>query len=181
MKKFYFFSLLAFLAFISVPEISVAQEFPALDKSPADISSYPRRGADPVIKVVYSRPQKNDRVVFGELTPYGKVWRTGANEATEITFYKNVTLGGKAIKAGTYSLFTIPEKDSWTVILNSDLNQWGAYAYKESADVLRHPVPSQKTASTVEAFSIIFEKTDKGADMVMAWDDTMVRVPFLFE
>ncbi len=182
MKKFYFLSLLALVACISLPEISVAQDFPGLDKSPVDISAYPRRGADRVIKVVYSRPQKNDRVVFGgELVPYGKVWRTGANEATEITFYKEVKLGGTTVKAGTYSLFTIPEKDSWTIILNSDLNQWGAYAYKESADVLRHTVPAQKTASPVEAFAIIFEKTDQGADMLMAWDDTMVRVPFVFE
>jgi len=111
---------------------------------------------------------------------FGKVWRTGANEATEVTFYKNTTLGGKAIKAGTYSLFTIPNEDKWTIVLNSGLNEWGAYEYKEAEDVLRYEVPAQKTASTVEAFSIVFEKTDNGANMILAWDDTMVSVPFVF-
>ncbi|TAK38505.1 MAG: DUF2911 domain-containing protein [Saprospiraceae bacterium] len=180
MKKLFFPGLLACAAILFTSETATAQEFPPLDKSPMDIASFPARGSDKAVKVVYSRPQKNGREIFGGLEALGKVWRTGANEATEITFYKNTTLGGKAIKAGTYSLFTIPEKDKWTVILNSELNQWGAYEYKESSDVLRYEVPVQKTASTVEAFSIVFEKTDNGANMVMAWDDTMVSVPFVF-
>ncbi len=180
MKKLLFLSLLTFFAVVSISEISIAQQFPPLDKSPADITLYPRRGPNPVLKVVYGRPQKNDRVVFGALVEFGKVWRTGANEATEITFGKDVKLGTNTIKAGTYTLFTIPEKDNWTIILNSEINQWGAYSYKDSADVLRFKVPTAKTPSVVEAFAIIFEKTDKGADMVIGWDDTLVRVPFEF-
>jgi hypothetical protein len=180
MKKFFYSGLLALAALLTSTQTASAQEFPALDKSPMDIASYPARGSNKDVKIVYSRPQKNGRDIFGGLGAFGKVWRTGANEATEITFYKNTTLGGKAIKAGTYSLFTIPEKDKWTVILNSELNQWGAYEYKESSDVLRYEVPVQKTASTVEALSIVFEKSDNGANMIIAWDDTMVSVPFIF-
>jgi hypothetical protein len=180
MKKLLLLNILILSAIFIISDVAMAQQFPPIDKSPVDISMYPRRGPNPIFKVVYGRPQKNGRVVFGELEKFGKVWRTGANEATEITFGKEVKLGGNTIKAGTYTLFTIPEKDSWTIILNSELNQWGAYNYKESADVLRYKVPVTKSSSTIEAFSIIIEKTDKGADMVLGWDDTIVRVPFEF-
>lgn len=181
MKRLFFPGMLAIAALLFfTSETATAQKFPPLDKSPMDIASFPARGSNKAIKVVYSRPQKKGRDIFGGLEAFGKVWRTGANEATEITFYQNTTLGGKAIKAGTYSLFTIPEKDKWTIILNSGLNEWGAYEYKESEDVLRYEVPVQKTASTVEVFSIVFEKTDNGANMILAWDNTMVSVPFVF-
>jgi len=180
MKKLLFPGLLAAAALFFVSQTATAQEFPPLDKSPMDVASFPARGSDKDVKVVYSRPQKKDRDIFGGLVPFDIVWRTGANEATEVTFYKNTTLGGKALKAGTYSLFTIPGKNNWTVVLNSGLNEWGAYEYKESEDVLRYEVPVQKTASTVEALSIVFEKTDNGANMILAWDNTKVSVPFVF-
>lgn len=180
MKKLYFFSLFALLSLFAVPNVAVAQEFPGLDKSPHDIALYPRRGADKAIKVLYGRPQKNGREIFGALEAFGKVWRAGANETTEITLYKDVKVGGKALKAGTYALFAIPNQSSWTIVFNSGLNQWGAYTYQESADVLRIDVPTQKTPKTIEAFSITIEKSDTGADMFMAWDDTMVKVPFAF-
>src|SRR5690606_15950790 len=82
-----------------------------------------------VASITYCEPFKKDRDIFGGLVPYGKVWRTGANEATEITFKKDVTFAGVAVKAGTYSLFTIPEKGEWTIILNPELKQWGSYGY----------------------------------------------------
>ena len=176
--KLFTFTLLIGLLFLA--DQAVAQNFPKMDKSPHDISYYPRRSADKVMRVLYARPQKKGRVIFGDLEPFGKVWRTGANEATEISFYKDVKLGKQTIKAGTYALFTIPGKESWTVILNKDLHMWGAYNYNESNDVLRHVVPVEKTRTPIEAFSIYFEKSDNGAHMIMGWDDTVVRVPFEF-
>jgi hypothetical protein len=133
-----------------------------------------------LIKIVYGRPQKKGRVIFGELEPYGKVWRTGANEATEIKFYQDVSLDGKSIKAGTYTLFTIPEKDKWTIILNSELDQWGAYMYKKEKDVLRLDIKTNKPENVVEAFSILINETDNGANMIMAWDDVRIDIPIKF-
>ena len=103
-----------------------------------DIASYPTdyKVSDKLVRVTYSRPQLKGRSI-SELAPAGKVWRTGANEAPEIIFYKDATVGGKSVAAGTYSLFTIPGNKEWTVILNKNLNQWGAYSYQEDADVIR--------------------------------------------
>lgn len=169
-----------------------AQKFPGLDKSPMDISYYPhdfahdRRfapdkigGADAVavIRVIYSRPAKKEREVFGKLVPYGKVWRLGANESTEIKFYQDVTFGGKPVKAGTYTLFAIPDQNEWTLILNSEMDHWGAYSYKESFDVLRVSVPVKSLNDPVENLAIAFEKAgDKAATMRVGWDKTMVEI-----
>ncbi|MCR9064422.1 MAG: DUF2911 domain-containing protein [Cytophagales bacterium] len=128
------------------------------------------------MSVVYSAPSKKGRQIFGGLVPYGEVWRTGANNATEITFDKDVKFGGKPVKAGTYSLFTIPqEKGDWTVILNPTLEQWGAYGYDKikGADLPHVMAKTAKTNGTVEQMSIYFE--DK--NLVIAWDDTKAMVP----
>lgn len=170
---------LAFLALAMVfTTETVAQKFSGLDKSPADIASYPGGGqnSDKTVRVIYSRPQLKGRSL-SELAPNGKVWRTGANEATEITFYSAVSFGGKSIPAGTYSLFTIPGTDEWTVILNKNLNQWGAYSYDESGDVARVTVPAKSDGESLEPFSIAFQETGDGVDMVMGWDKTRVAVP----
>lgn len=136
---------------------AIAQKFPSIDKSPHDISYYRAdRNAPPTMKIVYGRPLKNGRTIFGGIIPYDKVWRTGANEATEITFYKDVVFGGQAVKAGTYSLFTIPGKKEWTFILNKDLDIWGAYSYKEDLDVARVVVPVEKLEDTIELFQSLF-------------------------
>ena len=156
-----------------------AQKFPDMDSSPADIAIGRTKDKLPLVKVVYGRPQKKGRVIFGELEPYGKVWRTGANEAPEIKIYKDVTVGGKLLKAGIYTLFTIPEKDKWTIIFNSELDQWGAYNYNKEKDVLRIEVKPLKTESPVEAFSIMFKESKLGLDMLMAWDEVMVEVPLI--
>ncbi len=129
-------------------------------------------------QVVYCRPFKKDREIFGTLVPYGEVWRTGANEATEITFAQNLSFGGKALKAGTYTLFTIPNPTEWTVILNSKLGQWGAFNYKSEFDVLRVEVPTEEADKVHEQFTITFEAADAAAlNMLLAWDKTRVRVP----
>ncbi|HEA19329.1 hypothetical protein LCGC14_0670800 [marine sediment metagenome] len=174
---------MAFMALAMVfSKEAVAQEFGGLDKSPMDMAAYPTsyKEADKTIRIVYSRPQLKGRTM-AELAPEGKVWRTGANEATEITFYKDVSFGGKDIKAGTYSLFTIPGKEEWTVALNKNLNQWGAYSYDESADVARVTVPSSTDGKSLEEFSIAFKDVDGGAHMVMGWDKTRVAVPIMMK
>lgn len=181
MKKL---SLLA-LTLILFCSASFAQDFAPLDKSSMDVAYYPNNfphdrkpGDNALIRVTYSRPLKNDREIFGKLVPFDKVWRTGANEATEIKFYKDVEVAGKKVKAGSYSLFTIPGEKEWTIILNSDLDYWGAYTYNEKHDVLRVTAPVSQLDSAVEAFTIQFEnKGAKQGVMKLAWDKSVVNVP----
>ncbi|WP_405380942.1 DUF2911 domain-containing protein [Maribacter sp. LLG6340-A2] len=158
--------------------VSTAQDFSGIDKSPMDMAAFPSdyKIADKAVRIIYSRPQLKGRSM-AELAPAEKVWRTGANEAPEITFYKDVKFGGKDIKAGTYALFTIPGEKEWTVILNKNLNQWGSYFYDESADVARVKIPNGSDAASLEEFSIAFKEVEGGAHMVMGWDKTRVAVP----
>lgn len=155
-----------------------AQEFKGLDKSPMDAATYPTnwRNADKLVKVIYSRPQLKGRKL-DKLAPKDKVWRTGANEAAEITFYKDVTFGDKKVKAGTYSLFTIPKDGDWTIILSNQKNVWGSYFYDESKDVARVSGTVSKLDESIEAFSIVFEGEKDSATMYMAWAKTMISVP----
>lgn len=156
-----------------------AQKFPDLDKSPMDMAAFPNdyKVADKIAKITYSRPQLKGRSL-SELAPMGKVWRTGANEAAEITFYKDMKLGDTKIKAGTYTLYTIPEKDSYTIIINKDLNVWGSYYYKPENDVARLAVPVTEGSDSLEAFSMVFTKADKGIVLNMGWDKMRIAVPF---
>ncbi|MEZ4828770.1 MAG: DUF2911 domain-containing protein [Bacteroidia bacterium] len=167
---------------------AIGQSFRGLDKSPLDIAYFPdnfahdrKAGEKAIVKVTYSRPAKNGRVVFGQLVPYGKVWRTGANEATEIKVYQTVYLGDKKLKPGVYSLFTIPGENEWEIILSKDIDYWGAYSYEQEHDVFRVKVPAGKTDQAVENFTIQFKLIGTGkAAMVMVWDQTMVEVPVSF-
>ena len=169
--------------------VTVAQNFRKPDKSPMDMAYYPdhfahdrKEGEKAVVRVTYSRPLKNGREVFGKLVPYGEVWRTGANEATEIKFYQDVDFGGKKVKAGSYSLFTIPGEKEWTVILNSDLDYWGAYKYNQKNDVVRVPATVGSLSEPLENFSIQFDKKgDKQGVLRLAWDTTVAEVPFSFQ
>jgi hypothetical protein len=128
------------------------------------------------VKIAYGQPSKKGRVIFGDLVPYGKVWRAGANEATEITFAKDATFGGKPVKKGTYSLFTIPTESEWTFILNSELKQWGAYGYDKvkDKDVLQVKVPSKKIDNEVEKMTFRFDDQN---NLILEWDKTQVSVP----
>jgi hypothetical protein len=135
---------------------------------------------DTYVKITYCRPHKRGRNIFGDLLPYGEVWRTGANEATEITLTGPVKLGGHQIKPGTYTLFSIPEKDHWTIILNSELGQWGAYNYNSKLDVLRFDIPTSTTEEIYESFTIEFEQKAQSAELVMMWDKTKVTIPLEF-
>lgn len=126
------------------------------------------------VKVKYGQPSKKGREIFGALVPFGQVWRTGANEATEITFAKDTKFGGQAIKAGTYSLFTIPTESEWTIILNSELKQWGSFGYEKikAKDVLKVKVPVKKLSASVEKLTFRFE----GSNLIIEWDTTQVSV-----
>ena len=159
---------------ISSVEIT-AQEFKGLDKSPMDMTAFPSsyKISDKIVKVIYSRPQLKGRDLV-KLAPPEKVWRTGANEAAEITFYKDVVFGGKELKAGTYSLFTIPSADGdWTVIINKAKNLWGSYYYNEDHDMVRVSGKVSKSEKTIEAFSMMF---DKDMTLRMGWGNTIVSV-----
>jgi hypothetical protein len=171
-------SIVVFTVALVFSNDAFAQKFSGLDKSPMDAAAYPAsyRVSDKLVKVIYSRPQLKGRSL-DKLAPKGKVWRTGANEAAEITFYKDVTFGDKAVKAGTYSLFTIPGDKEWTVILSTAKNVWGAYFYNESEDVARTTAKVSKGKNSVEAFSIVFEGKDGEATMYMGWGDVVVSVP----
>ncbi|MEX2349733.1 MAG: DUF2911 domain-containing protein [Flavobacteriaceae bacterium] len=155
-----------------------AQEFPKLDVSPMDLVIARDTDKSPLMRVIYSRPQKKDRVVFGNLVPFDQVWRTGANEATELEVYKSFQIGNETINPGTYTLYTIPGEDMWTVIINKETNTWGAYSYKEELDALRIEVPSKNAAATIETLSMAFKPTDDGLSLMIGWDDRFVEVPF---
>jgi len=175
MKKSTLLTTIAF-AFIMLLSVNVqAQDFKGLDKSPMDAASFPSdyKISDKTVKVVYSRPQLNDRALES-LAPNGKQWRLGANEAAEITFYKDMTVGGSAIKAGTYTLSAIPGEKEWTFIFSSDLNVWGSYFYNEANDVARVKGTVSMGDDSLEAFTITF---DKKGNMHFGWGKVRVALP----
>ncbi len=135
-------------------------------------------------KVIYSQPFRRDRVIFGgekPLVPYGEVWRTGANEATEITTTGPLTVAGKSLPAGTYSVFTMPGAAKWTVIFNRGLGEWGAYTYDMAKDALRVEVPVGQTDKPYEAFYMAFDSTGVNSrNLVLRWDRVKVAVPITF-
>ncbi len=190
MKRFLVLSLLCASLFCLAQD-AVSQEFPKMDNSPMDVSYFPPRVAfrafakteeeknvKPLIRVIYSRPQAKGRKVFTDLEKPGNIWRVGANEATELMFFQDVKIGDTPVAAGRYTVYAMLGKSEWTIYLSNDLDRWGHYAFKpEDSSVAQITVPVEKTAELVEAMSIVFESADLGAHMIIAWDDTMVRVP----
>lgn len=185
-------SIQLILISLFVAQFAMAQnKYAAVDKSPLDMSFYPAnypilkiqdKTTEPLIaRVIYSRPMKNGRSVFGELVEFNKVWRLGANESTEIEFYRDVRIGNNRIKKGRYSLFAIPQPDKWTLILNQETDSWGAFKYNAKKDVLRTDVPVQKQSESLEALCIQFEKTLSGIALVMSWDDCFTKLPITFQ
>ena len=129
------------------------------------------------VSIIYSRPSKKGRTIIGDLVPYGKVWRTGANATTKFTFSDDVKIGGKDLPAGTYSLFTIPGENEWTIIFNKDI-KGGAGSYKESEDALRVKTKSIKIAETVETFQINIEDNKPNSAIIeLLWESTLVQIP----
>ena len=177
MKSIYIKIAIAFISMILLNNVN-AQKFSRLDKSPMDVASFPlsHRISNKIVKVVYSRPQLNDRKL-SDLVPNGKVWRTGANEACEITFYTDVNFGGKNVKKGTYSLFTIPNDKEWTIIISSVINIWGAYSYDKKFDVVRVNAKVEIIDEFIDAFSMTFYGEEQTFNMYLGWENTTVSIP----
>jgi hypothetical protein len=180
-------TLLVFLIISVLMGKAQSNSLPPVDKSPMDMCYYPSnypvlkiqdKATEPMVaRVIYSRPQKNGRLIFGDLVEYGKVWRLGANEATEIEFFRSVKIGDKKVEKGRYTLYAIPAEDTWTIILNKDNDTWGAFKYDELKDVLRTAVPVQKLNEGVEALAMTFEKSDSGCNLIIAWDNIKASLP----
>lgn len=171
-------SLFLLLFFVSETK---AQGFVPVDDIPHDISYYREsKITPPLAKVLYGRPQKNDVEVFGNLVPYNKIWRTGANEATEVKFYTDVEFGNCKVKAGTYVLITIPGKDDWQVILNSQTDVWGSFQYNPIFNVAEIAVPV-KRGEPLETFTITFKEKNDATKMMLGWDNIRVNIPLKFE
>lgn len=191
MKKLFLIITLIFGA----TEIVDAQKskWPALDKSPMDMIVYPGvaawrnymtgddRNATAKMRVMFARPSKNDREIFGGLVPYGKEWRLGANEASEITFYQTTSFADVVVPRGIYSIFVTPEKDNWTISLSSQMNMWGGAKRDMSKTVASFKVPTEQTKEVRENLAMAFQKVDEeNANLVIEWDMTRVVVPVNF-
>jgi hypothetical protein len=161
---------------------------PPLDKSPMDMSYYPvnypilkiqhKADAPLIARVIYGRPQKNNRVIFGDLVPYHSVWRLGANEATEIEFFRDVKIGNKKVPKGEYTLYAIPDTSEWTLILNKETDTWGAFDYDAKKDLLRVNVPVKKMSEIADVLTICFEGKEKNnTELCMTWDDRQALLP----
>jgi hypothetical protein len=175
-------------------KIVPANQYVSADQSPMDISYYPTefpqhklagspKAEMPVARVIYSRPHKKGRMIFSNseksLCPYGKPWRLGANEATEIEFFIPVVIDGKNVGAGRYVLYCVPFADKWIIALNSNIDSWGL-AIDAGKDILRTEVPAQQQAPALEDFTIVFASATYGADIIMAWDDVKTVLPLVF-
>ena len=199
MRQLFLAGGLALLLFGAAAPVAQAQgtpkrpDFPKLDKSPLDAAWLPRDAVfrekpgdpTPAARILYSRPQKNNRKIFGPdttfLVPSGQVWRTGANESAELRVYRAITLGGKKLAPGTYALFAVPGEKEWTIIVSSDTEHWGAYSYSTKSDVARIPALVKPAAEAQEAFSIAFRDDAPGkATLRMVWDTVEVAVPVTY-
>ena len=159
-----------------------AQAFQQLDKIPHDIVYYrASKISPPLVKVLYGRPSiKADQKAFGDKVPFDKIWRTGANEATELKLYQDVFFGNTKVIAGTYSLITIPGEKEWEIILNTNVDVLGAFHYNPNANVARIKVPVSK-AERLESFSIAFKNAEDKLLLVLGWDATRVKIPLKFK
>jgi hypothetical protein len=164
------------LAFVS----GLAAQTPKVDfPAPSPACTIKQRVGLTDVEIDYSRPSMKGREIFGDagLVPYGKVWRTGANNATKISFSTPVKLNGTDVPAGTYALFTIPGADEWTIIINKGSAQWGAYQYNEKDDVVRFKAKPRHISEHIESFTIEFDYLrDDSAYLILIWDDVAVPV-----
>ena len=168
----------------------------SIDKSPMDMiyfpEDYPQQKSDtpdktsPVARVIYSRPQKNGRVIFADssvntnvIQHYGQAWRLGANEATEIEFFKAVTINEKKMNPGRYVMYCIPYADTWKIIFNSNLHSWGLHIDR-TKDITEIELPLQKNDVDIEYFTMRFQNAAYGCNLVMAWDKMKVVMPVSF-
>lgn len=130
------------------------------------------------IEITYSRPAAKGRKIFGDLVPFGKIWRTGANAATKITFGEDVKIGGMPVKAGSYALYTVPDANEWEIIINKGANNSGLTGYKTEDDVARFKVRSAKLPMSIESFTILLGNlTPSSASIQVLWENTAVEIP----
>lgn len=186
--------LLPLLVFcLSATAISAQTKLPPVDKSPMDMSYYPNgypvskiqdKPTDPLVaRVIYSRPQKNGRTVFGNdncIQQYGTYWRLGANEASEIEFFKPANINGQKIPQGRYTIYCIPYEKTWIITLNSNLFSWGLHP-DTSKDIAKIEIPVFKTDKSIEVFTMVFQPAATGADLLMAWDNVKAVLPITFD
>lgn len=166
-------ALLALFAFV-VTTVSFAQ-MSGNRPSPAASASCDLGGGK-TIKTDYSSPRMKGRKIYGELVPFGKVWRTGANEATTFVTSSDVVVGGKTVPAGSYTLFTVPTADTWTLIINKKTGEWGIPYKYESDELARVDMKVSKLPSPVEDFTISYEKSGGGCTMQLDWETTRASV-----
>jgi len=175
MKNSYNPFFICFLSLFILTNILKAQQIQM--PSPSPLATFEQRVGLTDVVISYSRPGVKGRIIFGDLVPFDKLWRTGANMATKIEFSDDVKIQGKDLKAGAYALFTIPGKDSWTIIFNTNYNQGGIGQYTEAEDVLRVSVAPEKMAEKMETFTIdINDITDSSANLWILWENTAVSV-----
>lgn len=167
-----------------------SNQYKDVDVSPMDMSyfpvDYPKQKANdstiapPLARVIYSRPHLQGRHIFHEVLSYGEPWRMGANEATELQLFTNVSIQGKTIRAGRYTLYCIPHQKEWTIVLNGNTDSWGLQQL-HSKDIDSFTIPVEVKNQSLEYYTMVFEKTDKGANLLMAWDNVELRLPILFQ
>lgn len=169
--------ILSVLAMTSFAILSTAQvKMPA----PSPTQTVKQEFGIGIIELTYSRPAAKGRKIFGDLVPYNKLWRTGANAATKIIFTEPVEMGGKKLDTGTYVLYTIPGIDSWEVIINKGLKNWGIDGYKETEDVIRFKIEPVKNKKKVESFTMEFtDVTATSCSLEIKWQKTLVSVPIV--
>jgi hypothetical protein len=171
------------------PDLIPPNPYASVDISPMDMSYFPvdypklkmadKNAAPPIARVIYSRPHLGKRHLFRDLLKYEENWRLGANEATEIDFYKPVTIEGKKIPAGRYIIYAVPHPEKWTIVLNSNIDTWGLQQ-DASKDVQRFDIPVITDQPMLEYFTIIFEKTATGASLVIGWETILAKLPITF-
>ncbi len=168
-------SILALLLFCAIIGNSYGQD---KKPQPSQTATFSQKVGFTDVTIVYSRPSAKGRTIMGGLVPYGKLWRTGANLATKITFSDDVKIAGQSLAAGSYAIFTIPGENEWTVIFNKNWEQGGTANYKESEDVLRVKVESVKMSVNVETFLIdINNVKPTSATLDIVWENTVVPIP----
>ncbi len=173
MKKIVFFLQAMFL-------LSLANAQTLTTPQPSPTQTVKQNFALGSIELNYSRPGKKGRKIMGDLVPFGKVWRTGANNATTLTFSDDVTIGGTEVKAGKYGLLTIPDAGKWTIIISKDVNVSQPSAYKQENDVVRVQADVVKTPFTVENFTINFaDITCNSCNLELMWENTYVQLPIM--
>lgn len=166
-----------------------ANPYVPVDISPMDMAYFPSDfpvqkmngivSGLPQARVIYSRPHRQGRKIFGNVVKWGEPWRLGANEATEIQFFQPVTIQKKRMEKGSYILYAIPYEDHWTIVFNSNLYTWGL-KFDLSKDVAKFDIPAVTKDQMAEYFTMEFEKTATGAELIMAWEDREARLPIQF-